>query len=290
MGSRLPSPHVVANLLGSVLEHCSAPRAALRRPPVRALVGRQAPWRRTSALLGRGWSLVRLRGVATPAPQQPIVKNAIVETLASRRVASEVDADWPDVVFVVRRAGNPGARRTGNRHRHRRRGAASPRRARGRRACAAAREDGGAADHIVALGRADRFPSSIPWLAAPRLQSRPPASRPAPPFVAPRNLPLCHLAAFKDLPREAPDLFPGTVPQIVALDADAETIPAMVGNLRAAGLTGAPYEDSIVIGQHDVRGADARRNRAHAARRARHEAGRLLLQPAVWSAHRRGAR
>ena len=44
------------------------------------------------------------------------------------------------------------------------------------------------------------------------------------------------------------------MPQIIALDADPETIPAMVGNLRAAGLTGPPYEDSIVIAQHDVRG------------------------------------
>ena len=56
-----------------------------------------------------------------------------------------------------------------------------------------------------------------------------------------------------DLPRDAPDLFPGTVPQIVALDVDPDLVPAMVGNLRAAGLTGSPYEDSIVIGQHDVR-------------------------------------
>jgi 23S rRNA G2445 N2-methylase RlmL len=44
------------------------------------------------------------------------------------------------------------------------------------------------------------------------------------------------------------------VPQIVALDVDPERIPAMVGNLRAAGLTGPAYEDSIVIAQHDVRG------------------------------------
>jgi len=43
------------------------------------------------------------------------------------------------------------------------------------------------------------------------------------------------------------------VPQIVALDVDAEIIPAMVGNLRAAGLTGPAYEDSIVIAQCDVR-------------------------------------
>jgi 23S rRNA G2445 N2-methylase RlmL len=37
------------------------------------------------------------------------------------------------------------------------------------------------------------------------------------------------------------------------LDIDAERIPAMVGNLRAAGLTGSSHEDSIVIGQKDVR-------------------------------------
>ena len=70
----------------------------------------------------------------------------------------------------------------------------------------------------------------------------------------PSDLPQRHLAAFKDLPHEAPDLFPGTVPQIVALDVDPERIPAMVGNLRAAGLTGPAYKDSIVIAQQDVRG------------------------------------
>ena len=70
----------------------------------------------------------------------------------------------------------------------------------------------------------------------------------------PSDLPQRQLAAFKDLPHEAPDLFPGTVPKIVALDADPERIPAMVGNLRAAGLTGPAHEDSIVIAQQDVRG------------------------------------
>jgi 23S rRNA G2445 N2-methylase RlmL len=43
------------------------------------------------------------------------------------------------------------------------------------------------------------------------------------------------------------------VPKIAALDADPETIPAMVGNLRAAGLTGPAYKQSIVIAQQDVR-------------------------------------
>jgi 23S rRNA G2445 N2-methylase RlmL len=69
----------------------------------------------------------------------------------------------------------------------------------------------------------------------------------------PSNLPYRHLAAFKGLPNEAPDLFPGTTPQIVALDADPERIPAMVGNLRAAGLTGPAHDRSIVIAQQDVR-------------------------------------
>ena len=69
----------------------------------------------------------------------------------------------------------------------------------------------------------------------------------------PADLPFRHLGAFAGLPQDAPDLFPGTVPHILALDIDAERIPAMVGNLRAAGLTGTAHEDSIVIGQMDVR-------------------------------------
>ena len=41
----------------------------------------------------------------------------------------------------------------------------------------------------------------------------------------PSDLPQRQLAAFKDLPHEAPDLFPGTVPKIVALDADPDAFP-----------------------------------------------------------------
>ena len=62
-----------------------------------------------------------------------------------------------------------------------------------------------------------------------------------------------HLAAFDGFPEQAPDLFPGTRPWILALDVDEERIPAMVGNLRAAGLTGPSHEHSMVIGQRDVR-------------------------------------
>lgn len=69
----------------------------------------------------------------------------------------------------------------------------------------------------------------------------------------PSDLPFRHLAAFAGLPADAPDLFPGTIPRILALDIDEERIPAMVGNLRTARLTGPLHEDSIVIGQQDVR-------------------------------------
>ena len=67
VGRGVPSPHVVANLLGSVLQSGRAPRAALRRPAARALVGRQAPKRQAPPLLGRGRFIVRLRSVAAPA-------------------------------------------------------------------------------------------------------------------------------------------------------------------------------------------------------------------------------
>ena len=49
---------------------------------------------------------------SSPLQLRGVVKNALVDALASRGVASELDADTPDVVFVVRRAGTPGARRT----------------------------------------------------------------------------------------------------------------------------------------------------------------------------------
>jgi hypothetical protein len=49
---------------------------------------------------------------ASPLQLRGVVKNALVEALASRGVASDVDGDAPDVVFIARRAGTPDARRT----------------------------------------------------------------------------------------------------------------------------------------------------------------------------------
>jgi len=189
---------------------------------------------------------------ASPLQLRGVVKNAIVEALASRGVAAEVDAESPAVVFVVRRAGPPESRRTvvgidiglGARHRRGARVAAGP---------APLRET--MAAQLVMLSR---------WDARSELLVDPMAGGGTIPIEAaglavgaairrPPDLPFRQLAAFAGLPLEAPDLFPGTVPRILALDLDAERIPAMVGNLRAAGLTGAAHEHSIVIGQMDAR-------------------------------------
>jgi putative N6-adenine-specific DNA methylase len=189
---------------------------------------------------------------ASPLQLRGVVKNAIVEALASRGVTATVDAESPDVVFVARRAGTPENRRTlvgidiglGARHRRGARVAAGP---------APLRET--MAAQLVMLSR---------WDARSEILVDPMAGGATIPIEAaglavgaairrPIDLPFRHLAAFQGLPDATPDLFPGTVPRILALDIDEERIPTMVGNLRAAGLTGPVHEGSIAIGQLDVR-------------------------------------
>jgi 23S rRNA G2445 N2-methylase RlmL len=189
---------------------------------------------------------------ASPLQLRGVVKNALVEALASRGVASEIDADQPDVVFVVRRVGMPDARRTvvgidiggGARHRRGARVAAG---------LAPLRET--MAAQLILLSRWDARTEPLvdPMAGGATIPIEAAGLAVGAAIRRPSDLPLRHLAAFKDLPVEAPDLFPGTVPHILALDADAELIPAMVGNLRAAGLTGPSHDRSIVVGQHDVR-------------------------------------
>jgi putative N6-adenine-specific DNA methylase len=189
---------------------------------------------------------------ASPLQLRGVVKNALGEAFVSRGVTAVLDGDSPDVVFVVRRAGIPEARRTcvgidiggGARHRRGARVAAGP---------APLRET--MAAQLIMLSRWDARTEPLvdPMAGGATIPIEAAGLATGAAIRRPSDLPQRHLAAFKDLPREAPDLFPGTVPQIVALDADAEIIPAMVGNLRAAGLTGRAYEDSIVIAQYDVR-------------------------------------
>src|SRR6266850_3057352 len=191
---------------------------------------------------------------ASPLQLRGVVKNALIEALASRGVAAELDAESPEVVFVVRRAGaSDEARRTvvgidiggGARHRRGARVVMGP---------APLRET--MAAQLIMLSRWDARTEPLvdPMAGGATIPIEAAGLATGAAIRRPSDLPQRHLAAFKDLPHEAPDLFPGTVPQIVALDADPERIPAMVGNLRAAGLTGPAYEDSIVIAQHDVRG------------------------------------
>ena len=190
---------------------------------------------------------------ASPLQLRGVVKNALVEALASRGVASDVDGDAPDVVFVARRAGTPDARRTvvgidvggGARHRRGARVAAG---------LAPLRET--LAAQLIMLSRWDARTEPLvdPMAGSATIPIEAAGLAVGAAIRHPAALPLRHLAAFRGLPNETPDLFPGTVAKIVALDADGECIPAMVGNLRAAALTGAAYDHSIVIAQQDVRG------------------------------------
>src|SRR6185369_13191104 len=188
---------------------------------------------------------------ASPLQLRGVVKNALIEAFAARGVGAELDAESPDIVFVVRRAGTPEARHTsvgidiggGARHRRGARVAMGP---------APLRET--MAAQLIMLSRWDARTEPLvdPLAGSATIPIEAAGLATGAAIRRPSDLPQRHLAAFKGLPREAPDLFPGTVPQIVALDADPRSIPAMVGNLRAAGLTGPAYEDSIVVAQHDV--------------------------------------
>ncbi len=189
---------------------------------------------------------------ASPLQLRGVVKNAIIEALASRGVSADVDADAPDVVFVARRAGTPEHRRTlvgidiglGARHRRGARVAAGP---------APLRET--MAAQLIMLSRWDARvePLVDPMAGGATIPIEAAGLATGAAIRQPAELPFRSLAAFDGLPDEAPDLFPGTVPRILALDIDQERIPAMVGNLRAAGLTGPAHDRTIVVGQHDVR-------------------------------------
>lgn len=189
---------------------------------------------------------------ASPLQLRGVVKNALVDALASHGVTADVDPDEPEVVFVARRAGTPESRRTvvgidiggGARHRRGARVAMGP---------APLRET--MAAQLIMLSRWDARSEPLvdPMAGGGTIPIEAAGLAVGAAIRHPSQLPFHRLAAFAGLPNETPDLFPGTVPRILALDVDQERVPAMVGNLRAAGLTGARYESSIVIGQKDVR-------------------------------------
>jgi putative N6-adenine-specific DNA methylase len=189
---------------------------------------------------------------ASPLQLRGVVKNALIAAFAARGVVAELDADSPEIVFVVRRVGNPDARRTcagidiggGARHRRGARVAMGP---------APLRET--MAAQLIMLSRWDARTEPLvdPMAGGGTIPIEAAGLAVGAAIRKPLDLPLRHLAAFEDLGIQTPNLFPGTVPRILAADIDQERIPAMVGNLRAAGLSGPEYENSIVIASQDVR-------------------------------------
>jgi 23S rRNA G2445 N2-methylase RlmL len=189
---------------------------------------------------------------AGPLQLRGVVKNALVEALAARGVTAEIDADAPEVVFVVRRAGTPDCRRTvvgidlglGPRHRRGDRVASGP---------APLRET--LAAQLIMLSRWDARTEPLvdPMAGGATIPIEAAGLAVGAPIRYPADLPFRYFEAFEGLPGSTHDLFPGTVPYILALDIDEERIGTMVGNLRAAQLTGKKYEHAIVIGQKDMR-------------------------------------
>jgi putative N6-adenine-specific DNA methylase len=189
---------------------------------------------------------------ASPLQLRGVVKNAIVEAFTSHATAAELDADSPDIVFVARRAGTPEMRRTvvgidiggGARHRRGARAAMGP---------APLRET--MASQLIMMSRWDARSEPLvdPMTGGGTIPIEAAGLAVGAAIRRPDDLLIRQLPAFEKLPRETPDLFQGTVPRILATDIDPARIPAMVGNLRGARLTGSAHEDSIVIAQQDVR-------------------------------------
>lgn len=206
---------------------------------------------------------VEVRGAgdfaAGPLQVRGVVKNALVEGLLSRGIDVIVGEEHPDVQIAVRRSGPDDARRTivsldlGGGPRHRR---GDPEADRGERVAivdAPLRET--LAAQLVLFSRWDARSeplidpmaggASIPIEAA-HLATGHAVRRP-------EWLLLARHPAFSGLPTEAPNLFVGTEPRILAWDREQAAVPAMIGNLRAAGLTGTGRDSWITVGVRDVR-------------------------------------
>jgi len=68
----------------------------------------------------------------------------------------------------------------------------------------------------------------------------------------PTDLPAMRLPVFEGMPSESPPLYADTRPHILSSDNDEECIAWMIGNLRAAGLTGKEVEQTIVVRTMDA--------------------------------------
>lgn len=188
---------------------------------------------------------------AGPLQVRGAIKSAIEEALRKRGGEGLVDVDAPEIKFLVRRVGRAGERRTllaldlggGPRHLRGQRVAQGP---------APLRET--LAAQLIQLARwmphaeplVDPMAGSGTIAVEAALLARGFAVR------RPTSLEALRMNEFAGFPDEAPPLYPDTQPWILAADIDQECIPWMIGNLRAAGLTGRAAASSIIVRSMDV--------------------------------------
>ena len=199
---------------------------------------------------------VEVRGVADfpagPLQVRGVVKNALVEGFARRGVEVAVDAESPDVQLIARRSGPEGARRMvvsidiGGGPRHRRGDRVAMVEAPFRETMAA---------QLVQLSRWDPRTEVLvdPMAGGGTIPIEAAHLATGDPVRQPKDVALTRLPVGVGLPSEAVPLFPGTVARILCSDVDQAMVPFMIGNLRAAGLTGPAREDAIVVQRIDVR-------------------------------------
>ena len=188
---------------------------------------------------------------AGPLQVRGAVKSAVEEALRKRGGEGLVDAEAPELKFLVRRVGREDERRTllaldlggGPRHLRGQRVAQGP---------APLRET--LAAQLIQLARwmphaeplVDPMAGSGTIAVEAALLARGFAVR------KPGDLPSLRLGVFEGFPEDAPPLYADTQPLILASDIDERCVAWMIGNLRAAGLTGRAAEASIVVRSMDV--------------------------------------
>jgi 23S rRNA G2445 N2-methylase RlmL len=188
---------------------------------------------------------------AGPLQVRGAIKSALEEALRKRGGEGQVDAEAPEIKFLVRRVGREGDRRTllaldlggGPRHLRGQRVAQGP---------APLRET--LAAQLIQLARwmphaeplVDPMAGSGTIAIEAALLARGFAVR------KPVDLEALRMNVFEGFPLEAPPLYADTQPWILASDIDEQCIPWMIGNLRAAGLTGRAAESSIIVRSMDA--------------------------------------
>ncbi|MEM7244600.1 MAG: hypothetical protein AAF533_04615 [Acidobacteriota bacterium] len=190
---------------------------------------------------------------AGPLQLRGAVKNALLEAFRRRGRRAVMDADEPNLRFLVRRTGLENDRRTwlsldlGGPSRHLRHQRAA--------VVEAPIRETLAAQFVLLSGwdpRSEIFVDpmagggTIPMEAAHLAFAT--AVRTPAQLTWPASL-------LKGLPEHAPPLFPDSDPRILSLDVEPARVKAMIGNLRVAGLTG-KKSDVITVGNADLRELD----------------------------------